>query len=425
MPRLCISIPVHEQLSVVADQVENIRAFTPDDTLIVIHAADGFLDNFWLQSVMPEGVYVNPKSVVNDWGFEVENHGTVIPQHQSNFRYMTEVVKEPFDYFLLEASNDLFFMSGVADYIDRSGADAGVQSHPITPHTKPGTLFEMAEQYGVEVRNSQVEGQFYKTDVYRELIDKVDAQWGPESRMVAAEEWWYPTIIQAITSNTTAPYVYTETHWDMARHRPSPVLIDALRDRTYAEDLIADLRAMSNDDPSFDYPAAFENDFENVYAIKRVPRVYDDVLRTYIRGLARQHQPFLKFRQPDDFASFNACITVNDALNHPESLQHFARCFSAADDVALVAFVPSDQQHLLPQLEVAVKEAGLDAPNSADVVAYIRNPSPEEEAYLSRVIDVMITERPLSGPLGQVLQVKPVYTERLRLIADRKVRSSR
>jgi hypothetical protein len=368
---------------------------------------------------MPDGVYVNPQSVVNDWGFEVENHGTVIPQHQSNFRFMTDIVKEPFDYFLLEASNDLFFMTGVADYISGSDADAGVQAHPITPHTKPGTLFEMAEHYGVEVRNSQVEGQFYRTEVFRELMERTEAQWRPESRMVAAEEWWYPTIIQSITDKTAAPYVHTETHWDMARHRPAAALVDALRNRTYAEDLISDLTALSGDNPDFGYTPSFENDYDNVFAIKRVPRNYDDVLRTYIRGLARQHQPFLQLRKPDDFATFNACITINDALEHPASLRYFARDFSSADDAALVVFVPEPLQHQLPALEVAVKEAGLDQPGAPDVVAFVRPVTPEQEAYLSRIVDVFITEQPMGGPMSQVLQIRPTMTGRARLIFDR------
>lgn len=419
MARLCISIPVHERLDVVMDHIENIRAFTPSDTLIVIHAAAGFLDNTWLQSIMPEGVYVNPQSVTNDWGFEVANHGTVIPQHQSNFRFMTASVKEPFDYFLLEASNDLFFMQGVGDYISQSGVDAGVQSHPITPATKPGTLFEMAEHFGVEVRNSQVEGQFYRTEVYQELIDKVDSQWRPESRMVAAEEWWYPTIIQTITSNTVAPYVYTETHWDMARHRPTPALVDALRNRTYAEDLHSDLTALSGDSADFGYLPSFENDYQNVYAIKRVPRDYLDPLRIYIRGLTRQHQPYLQARKPDDFARFNAGILLNDVLEHPQVLRYFGQRFSGSDDAALIVYATPEQSGLLPTLEVTVKDASLDGADAANVVVYVRPLTPEMETFLARTLDVMITPNWLGGPLADVLQIKPAMAGRLRLIADR------
>jgi hypothetical protein len=420
MARLCISIPVHEQLPVVFDQIENIRAFTPADTLIVIHPAYGFLDNAWLQSVMPEGVYVNPTSVVNDWGFEEANHGTVIPQHQSNFRFMTGVVKEPFDYFLLEASNDLFFMAGVGDYISHSHADAGIQANPIVPHTNVGNLFEMAAHFGVEVRNSQVEGQFYRTDVYAELMAKVDSQWSASSRMIAAEEWWYPTIVQTITDNVVTPYVYAETHWHTTKHRPTTGLIDSLRHRTYQEDLYQDLVAQSPESKLSFVPSK-EYDFDNVYAVKRVARIYDDLLRTYIRGLARQHSARLSLRKPADFRAFNVAVTIEQVFADSRVLSNFARQFTGQDDVALIIVIPEAASAMLSQLEIAVKEVGLDQDGAANVVAYVRPFDSNEESYLSRVVDAIVTVQPLGGVWNEVIQVQPVHTERLRLLADRSI----
>ena len=405
MARLCVSIPVHEQLPVVVDQLDNFRAFLPPDTVIVIHLAAGFSDPVRMQTILPEGIYANPVSLPTRWG-------NVMDQHAANFRFASEI--EEFDYFVLHASNDAFFAKGAERYL--SGVDALVQRYPIDPSRNSPELEQLARTIGAErIYNSQVEGTAYRKDLFAEMVELVERHWRPNPAAIhAPEEWWYPTIAHTLTGSTRPPYVYCETHRHVTKHEPTPALLRALRDGRYAEEVRDDDQYLS---VSEDYQ---ENDFNHVFAVKRVPRVWDDPLRTYVRSLSREAGPRLRLRAPVDVPPFVAVGFAEEALARPELLKGYREAFSAGDGATLILWVPQDARApgIEPRLVDACERAGLMEPGAPDVTGLVLPVAAESELVLAGIADVYCGAELPAGPFSELIHVKPEHTRRLRRLAE-------
>ena len=103
---IIFSIPIHEKLEVVLDQVYNFKCFNPKSA-IVFHISKGFnyQDSHITKSRFEEeikqigDVYINPESVRT--GF-----ADIIQAHISNFKYISSILD--FDYFSLLLLHKLF-----------------------------------------------------------------------------------------------------------------------------------------------------------------------------------------------------------------------------------------------------------------------------------------------------------------------------
>lgn len=425
MARLCISIPVHEELAVVFDQLHNIRAFLPSDTLVVLHLAQGFRSPEALQPMLPEGVYANTTSLKTAWG-------NVIDQHNANFRFINE--REDFDYFLIHASNDLYIRRGVERYVERY--DAGFQRTPLHPYIEAcetegapapvdprivvcqdAGIVAMAAELGVPIVHTQIEGIFVHREIMAKVVDAVDNHWhpGPDA-LIAPEHVYYPTAGSHYASNIGLTVVYSHAQTEATHQRITPPFVRRLRRGEHAEDPGEEWANRIGGEPA-DHQAIRQYDFENIYAVKRVERRYDDPVRRYVRALAQDVAEPLQLPKPEGFRGCNVLSFVEEVLEKPWVLEQFSDSFRSYDDIALIVWVPEEREAaLLPLLDARVEEAGLTADGAADVIALMLPSSIDTEILLGGTCDFVSTDRHLTGPLEEVLPVPTRATTRLRAL---------
>lgn len=296
---IVFSIPVHEKAEVVIDQVRNFRHYVPG-SLVVLHIARQWLvrDSTILGRLQGEtGVVVNTGSLWTGYG-----DGSVLDAHVSNFRFALEQGMK-FDYFCLHASNDMFVRHGLPGYLARH--DVGSFRFPIDGEMAAWThgasagsdtvlrrLRRRAHDTG-PVLSSQVEGSFYRTEIFARFSEALAEVAGssrllpfglPPSvrrpvqrvfsfasryrllkklslgRFYPKEEVYPPTLMARSAVHPGSPYCFI--NWE----RNLEITV---------EDVVA-IRSGS-----------FHHDrYEEVFAVKRIERVLDDPVRSFIRGLS-------------------------------------------------------------------------------------------------------------------------------------------
>jgi hypothetical protein len=296
---IVFSIPVHEKVDVVIDQVRNFRYFVPG-SLIVLHVARQWLvaDPAVIGRLQSEaGVVVNTESLWTGYG-----DGSVLSAHVSNFRFaLKQGIK--FDYFCLHASNDMFVQHGLRDYV--SLHDVGSFRFPIDGAMAVWTHRLSAESDAVlrrlrrrirdsgPVLSSQVEGSFYRTEIFARFSEVLDEISGspklfpfglPPSvrrpverffsflsrfsllkefslgRFYPKEEVYPPTLMARSAVRPGSPYCFI--NWE----RNLEITVEdvvAIRSGTFHHDRYGD-----------------------VFAVKRIERILDDPVRSFIRGLS-------------------------------------------------------------------------------------------------------------------------------------------
>lgn len=286
--KILVSIPVHEEPEVVCDQVRNIVRFVPG-SVIVLHLSKMFplSRREMLEKVAGQGsVLINTRRLRTGWV-----DGSLWRVHLANFAYADGQVR--FDYIALHASNDLFVASGVEAYM--SQFDAGVFQTCFTEESpwflekrqfRDRTLRRMMGRMGInDLRISQVEGSFYRREVFRAIYDvmikhrpwvQLDALYMPSMlRRLVMRRWphvYYPkeelypaTLSAGFAEEVGYPYCYM----DWTHHLcVTKEVVDAIRCRRYE---------------------CLENvampDGRLLFAVKRVARSMRDPLRSYIREL--------------------------------------------------------------------------------------------------------------------------------------------
>lgn len=276
--KLVVSIPVHEQPDVIIDQIKNIRKFAPG-TLIVLHISQNFQwprRGFWKKNFKRlDGVQVNPLQLPTRWG-------DLVHVHNSNFRYARTL--GDFDYFAMHSSNDLFVSCGVEGFL--SGKDAGVHQQPTHDamewrESKLAREDEDLQKIMISARTpaifgSQIEGTFYRKELFSMMVDLIDRHYYFSMRKPAycREEVYYPTLAAALVKAIATPYLYSS----ICRREITPEVIREIRTKTMSEDEYG-----QNGGALSPYRLY---DLKNLYAVKRVPRAMNDPLRKYIKTLA-------------------------------------------------------------------------------------------------------------------------------------------
>lgn len=122
---IVFSIPVHEKLDVVLDQIYNINFFNKN-CAVVLHISQTFnyegslLTREKFDKIVAQlgNVYINPDSL-RTGAFDI------IQAHISNFYYMNQT--EDFLYFSMLSSNELFIKPGLFSHI--SDYDCGIETN--------------------------------------------------------------------------------------------------------------------------------------------------------------------------------------------------------------------------------------------------------------------------------------------------------
>lgn len=318
--KILVSIPVHEKPEVINDLILNIRKYVKN-SLIVLHISDSFYNKYNENDIIhDDDVLINPEHLITSWG-------NIYTTHISNFLYAKKSVE--FDYILLQASNDMFVRSGIEEYICKY--DAGFNRRiiwqdgsfwwPAACAVQDIALKKIMNYCGVtRIVASQVEGSFYKKDVFEYIVNVLDHVITEDDilkfNFYGREEVYYSTIASKIVDYEKCGYptTYSEvqrfdkwifkirtiiykTNTLLLHYFISTKVLNKIvgyinnllfKSRVYKirKKDIKNILETGINFPVYlnDNPGYFRL-YDNVFSVKRISRIYDDEIREFIRNL--------------------------------------------------------------------------------------------------------------------------------------------
>jgi len=315
---ILFSIPVHEKPEVVLDMVTNILHFNAE-SCIVLHISQGFVfDSDYLSEADflralddMTSVIVNPCRLRS--GYE-----DIIQCHISNFRYACQEIE--FDYIVFAASNELYVAFGLWDDIKKY--DCGPkQRHIINDNTE-----WIQEKHALEdsefiralnnkkisqIYSGQFEGSFMKKDMMQNISDIIESFYDYKSMKIkyAREEIFFHTLIAALYPEAQIRMDNT-TYMNWANDL-----------RTSVADVINLLRFGGNK-----------------YSLKRVPRLINEEVRTFIRDYVGCYGKDLEryFTNNGKVNNDSSIINLNKKMQLKSSMYKTwiiikQKCFSVCD----------------------------------------------------------------------------------------------
>jgi len=123
-----------------------------------------------------------------------------------------------------------------------------------------------------DILGTQPEGLFFQKEVFNEMVKVIDKffMFG-RNEHYCREEIYYSAIINKFTNDISTPLLYSE----LCRKKIDLKLINSINQSMYKEEEI--------DDNGVGKYKLY--DFDNIYAVKRINRKYNDRLRKQIRSL--------------------------------------------------------------------------------------------------------------------------------------------
>ena len=403
-PRILVSLPVHEQPLVVLDQIENLRAFLPPQTQVVLHLSQDLgCEPAEIAPLLPEGVHVNPISHATQWG-------DIAYLHNDNVHFALRAL-EPFDYVLLHASNDLYFRPGAATYI--AGAEAGFFTNVVPPDTTwppgaaayrdPSLAAMLADLGETQIYGGQSEGSFFSTELFTEMLERIDRRYRHgEGEHYVREEVLYPTLAGHLAHGKRARTVVYSDASNPAATAIGPALIWSLIDGRYGEA-----------GPITGY------DLAKVHAVKRVGRELHDRHRELIRTLARAGGARMRLAPPFEARRFVTLAHAADVLGDASLLRTWIGAFRSEDDATLAIHVDEHEGALVDDLVAAVQAAGGEAPDAPDMTLVNVAAGGFAEATLRWAVDAVLLPAGRQAPafLDDALLVTPESAADLGAIA--------
>ena len=273
MVNLVISLPVHEKAEVILDQMLNFKHFCPT-CAVVLHISKGFN---WKDSLLNEeeflsalstfdNVFVNPTRFETLWT-------NLIHTWISNFEYISGILD--FEYYALSVSNELFVrpMPPISDFdlcatinFDRSYKVATWDSW-YEKLFKDEYIYKLVQYLGGtaddDVCKSQVEGSFYRKEIFQQIIDVIKLFYSYEDALkkdkilYPREEFYFSTISHLL--NKTANFKVRRPNYGFVAWRNKDIL-------PTHEQIIE----------------ASQGKMEGIYSVKRVLRNLDNPERVFI-----------------------------------------------------------------------------------------------------------------------------------------------
>ena len=287
--RVLFSIPAHEGVAVIEDQIANLQRFVPG-AQVVLHLSEGFSyarrrgveirSELWMRrSTIPRlrrmpGVAVNDARLRTEWG-------NILHTHLSNFRYADANLD--FDVFVLLSSSCLLVRPGAGDLM--GGYDFGIglrvaereNEWRVANENDPVYLAIKQEAGATDLYVNQSEGTYYRRELFRRVADVIDRHWGfVPGHVRVHEEVYLPAVASTLPgTNGGSPII-------LKKRAKGPPLDAA------AADLIR--RGETPDYVNTSFPGGVEGTAvihkgAHVFGLRPVPRVMDDPLRTHIRNL--------------------------------------------------------------------------------------------------------------------------------------------
>jgi hypothetical protein len=313
-----VSLPVHTQPAVIADQLRNFERFLPEAAVVLHVSATARFSLAELDAALLRAgcsnMLINPQRAAIDWG-------DILPAHLANIAWIRSLGEA--SRICLHASNDMLVRPGLAqrlrvgaNFYNRRPVRAGTRWRFGAPALIDPALHALRQRLGgAPVIGSQVEGSCYEAALLFEIADLLR---GPALAQrpplpYPREEVWLATAAHALGAQADGrPYIFSEVH------RFDRVFWRALR---YAEPLIGRHGATSvwlrraleyamikpgwhridrrwidrvaHDDPMLARYAVLSDgqdswqvfDPHGLHGVKRVPRRPGSALRAHIRSL--------------------------------------------------------------------------------------------------------------------------------------------
>lgn len=187
--KIGISLPVHERLDIILNQIVNIKSFI-DNPVICLHVSSSSSIDYEQLKLISQLT----GAVLNNTRLQTKHGCGLMGVHCSNFRILKNY---GIDYMLLMSSNELLIKRGLENYI--SNFDLGVQI--AQRYTCPdwhifkkdiGSIpnvrkfiqeLEMEDYCG-----GQAEGQFFKRDLFEVLAERYERIFGLDLQEFDTEE---------------------------------------------------------------------------------------------------------------------------------------------------------------------------------------------------------------------------------------------
>lgn len=201
---IVFSIPIHERLEVVVDQIINFRHFNPNCGFI-FHFSQNFdyeksgLTRIQFEEIVSKigNIYINPNSLRTGLS-------DIIQAHLSNYQYIKDKIQ--YEYFVMSASNELFIKSGFGQFI--KDYDCGVEQLDVTDWTNNSHFSQDAknDKFTQDILKylnydriifSHIEGQYYKKDLFNTIYTAINANYDYKSanKFYPREEYYFSTVI--------------------------------------------------------------------------------------------------------------------------------------------------------------------------------------------------------------------------------------
>jgi hypothetical protein len=163
------------------------------------------------------------------------------------------------------------------------------------------------------------------------------------------------------------------------------------------------------------------NDFDHLYAVKRVERVLHDRTRELIRALARASGRRMRLSPPFAARRFVALTFADDVLTDPDLLPAWVATFGGDDDVTLALHVADNEAGRMPEVIAAAERAGADAPGAPDVTVVSTRGGSFEEAALRWAVHALYRPAGIPAPPlhDDVPLLSPQNAGDLRALAER------
>lgn len=166
--KVCFSISVHERMNIILQQINNIKKYN-SDCIIILHVS----------SNMPDYVHINIDDVIVNPIRHPTKWGGILHTIISNFLLAEQICY--FDYFVIEASNSLFFQKDSYEYMKQysCGFDTTpllkMWPQPTLLHEDVSTIsfLNMLRKDIPDMIHSHTEGTFYNYNVIKHIMSLI------------------------------------------------------------------------------------------------------------------------------------------------------------------------------------------------------------------------------------------------------------
>lgn len=225
---IVFSIPVHEKLDVIIDQLINIIHFNPTSA-VVLHLSKSLdlkknsvlKDDFFLTLNNFDNIFVNPKRFATGWG-------NILHCHISNFQFLEELID--FEYFIPMTSNELFIKFGLFEHIkghsfggvfeEVSKRDDWITKKPsLNDDVLKQMLYEISRDF--RIYGGTLEGTFYSKELMSKIVktasDKFSVSEGNSD--YTRDEVYIPSLAINICGNASCKKSkFTYMNWNKDLH---------------------------------------------------------------------------------------------------------------------------------------------------------------------------------------------------------------